>query len=472
MRKRNYLVALITCLSLNLMLTGLMKASGQTVIFFFVAPNNVIASTFGGALDAQFCPGGYSKVEVTSSNLAKFNSVAPPNIKYVYTQLQGSTPLRTNVNLVFQNSGGAVTRIFYLLVDDRTALATTRGIFTVYKDNGATYVWPAASNGESPVGSKKFVGAVMLGEHQLDVDQSKRAGGIKAVDEVVLHETSHTQWTGSFSKWDGVSGPPITYGADGTHYFSFAELLGDQEAAMNEGLATFYGLLMNDDGLQKLMGLYTSLDNRYFVEAQSVLAGTSGLSSVKTRISTVLQDVNHVTKLYDSTGEPINIFTYKWWEVPAWYLLFAESTSTAFFSIMRNHSYQNKDVMFDMIRYTAFKMSADRKMRFLTYACNRLALRMEQYNNGSGQADGSKISSLFPFAVLDLLTHFSMSDAEYQNDYNRNNVDEQPKAYKEYFARRNAIGALVQPDIAATPIRFNEALEKIKNYCRQPGNMF
>lgn len=471
MRKRYHRSAMLICLTSAFVLTGLMKARGQTLFFYFVAPNSVISSNFGGVLDSQFCPGGYSKVLITASNLAKFNSVAPPNIKYVYTQMQGTTPLRTNVNLVLQNSAGAVTRIFYLLVDDRTAL-TTNSIYRIYKDNGNTYVWPGASNGESPAGSKKFVGAVMLGEHQLATDQSQRAGGMKAVDEVVLHETSHTQWTGNFSKWEGASGPTITYGADNAHMFSIAEMLGDQEAAMNEGLATFYGFIMNDDGLQKLMAEYNSDDRRYFVEAESVLAGTSGLSSVKERKSTVLTDKDGVTKLYESTGKPVEIFMYRWWDVPGFYLLFAESTSTAFFSIMRNHSYQNKDVMFDMIRYTAFKMSPDRKMRFLTYACNRLALRMEQYNNGSGQADGSKMSALFPFAVLDLITHFGMSDAEYQADYRRNNVDEEPKAYKEYFTRRAAIKTLVQADISAVPIKFPEALEKIKNFCRQPANMF
>ena len=98
---------------------------------------------------------------------------------------------------------------------------------------------------------------------------------------------------------------------------------------------------------------------------------------------------------------------------------------------------------------------------------------METYNaSAAGRADASRISSLFPFAVLDLLTHFGMTDAEYQADYRRNNADRDPRAYTEYFTRRAAVRTLVEGDIGANPIRFNEALQKIVDYCRQPANMF
>src|SRR5258706_5513763 len=98
---------------------------------------------------------------------------------------------------------------------------------------------------------------------------------------------------------------------------------------------------------------------------------------------------------------------------------------------------------------------------------------MEEYNaSATGRADASRISSLLPFALLDLLTHFGMSDAEYQADYRRNNPDRGPRAFTEYFNRRAAIRALVQADITASPIRFQEALQSIINYCKQPANIF
>ncbi|MBI5371972.1 MAG: hypothetical protein HZA79_08095 [Sphingobacteriales bacterium] len=458
-----------------ILLSGLsFSVSAQTVVFYFVAPRATISAGFSATMDSLYCPMGYARTEITAANVATFRSQAPPKILYVYNQLQAGTTLRNNVNLVLRNSAGSVVRVEYWLADDRTGLssspADTSQIFMKYTDHGRKYVWPAANNGPYPDG-RRFDGWVMFGEHQLETDQSRRTGGMRAVDEVVLHETSHTQFTGPWSKWGAVSGNAITYGADGMHYFSISELLGDQEGALNEGLATFYGFIMNDSALQKLMTEFTSTGYRYFVEGRSVLAGARELYTVADRRRTTLTDGEGHAQQYEGGGD-ITIFAYKWKDVPGFYLLFAESTSTAFFSIFRNQSYQNKDTALSMIRYTSTAMSPERRKRFLSYACNRIALKMEEYNNSAaGRADASRISSLFPFAVLDLVTHFGMTDDEFQADYRRNYADRDPRAFAEYFTRRAAIRALVQADINADPIRFDQALQSIINYCKQPANI-
>lgn len=450
-------------------------SSGQTLVFYFVAPHNVISTNFTGG-DSTWCPIGYSKVSITSANVATFNTVAPTRIKYVFTQLQTGTTLRTNINQVLRNSMGVVNRVEYWLADDRTGFPVTAanggGVFMPYPETGTRYVWPAAGNYNPGSG---YIGIVGLGENQLTTDQMHRTGGMRSVDEVVLHETSHTQFI-SGSKWEGVGGNAITYGADGMHYFSDAELLADQEGALNEGLATFYGYIMNDSALQGLMTELTSNSHRYFVEGRSFLAGQRELYTSPARVQSRLMTrdaAGNLVPQHYADGRDIIIFTYRWRDVPGFYILFAENTSTAFFSIFRNRSYANKDTATSMIRVTAQAMSPERRKRFLTYACNRLALSMETYNaSATGRADASRISSIYPFAVLDLLTHFGMTDAEYRQDYTRNYADRDPRAFAEYFTRRAAIRALVQADIDASPIRFNEALQRIITYCKLPANMF
>jgi hypothetical protein len=472
MRTRSHRPAISASIVIAFVLVSLVQAKGQKIVFYFVAPDNIMTANFGAGIDSKRCPSGYSKVEITTANVAKFNSLAPYHLKYVYGQLKEGTALRNNISLVAKNSSGIVPTIEYWLADDQTGI-TTEGRFSSFKDNGKMYVWPSASYVTDPVDSKKFVGSVGLGEYQMATDQSKRTGELNAVDELVLHETSHTQWTGGFSRWGSINGKNYTYGADNMHYFlSCAEMLGDQEAALDEGLATSYGFLMNKRGLERLMTEYTSVDYRYFVEGQSVLAGSADLYKVKNRKSTTLSDGNGHSQNYP-TGGPIVVYSYKWWDVPGWYLLFAECTSTAYFSLFRNETYQDKDLALGMIGAVAAAMSSIRTKRFLTYACNQLGLRMEDYNNSSaGKADASRISALFPFALLDLLTHFGMTDAEFREDYQKNNAEKDPKAYNEYFTRRAAIRSLVQADITSSPIKFPEAVEKIKAYCRQPANMF
>jgi hypothetical protein len=450
------------------------SALAQNFIYYFVAPHNVISTNFTGG-DSTWCPIGYSRVQITSANAARFNSVAPEKIRYVYNQMQPGTALRNNLNIVMRNSSGTVNTVQIWLADDRTGFNVTTanpgGWFMVYPETGTRYVWPAAGNYMS--GSNR-VGIVGFGENQLATDQSQRTGGMRAVDEVVLHETSHTQFI-SASKWEAVGGNAITYGADGMHYFNTAELLGDQEGALNEGLATFYGYIMNDSAWQEQLQIMNSTGQRYFVEGRSFLAGQRELYTVPERVRTTLMtwdaSGNRVPMRY-ANGDEITIFTYPWRNVPGFYILFAEATSTVFYSIFRNYTYTNKDTAMAMITTASQAMSPERRKRFLTFACNRLALRMEAYNaSATGRADASRISSLFPFAVLDLITHFGMTDAEYRADYVRNYADQDPRAYAEYFNRRAAIRALVQADIEASPIRFQEALRRIVDYCRQPANI-
>ncbi len=450
--------------------------SAQTLVFYFVAPLNVISTNFPGAIDSQYCPSGYAKATITAANAGTFNTVAPPMIKHVFTQLQSGTILRTNVNQLFLNSNGTVRTIQYWLADDRTSFNVSgtgnmAGVFMAYPAVNPRYVWPAAFNYDP--GGGNFIGIVGLGEHQLQTDQSRRVGGINAVNEVVLHESSHTQFMRG-SKWEGVGGNAITYGADGQHY-SRGELLADQEGALNEGLATFYGFVLNDSALQALTDYYNNTGYRYFVEGRSFLAGQHDLYTIADRVRSPLvhyhadgtQDIQHYAK-----GDEITIFSYRWRTVPGFFLLFNESVSTLFFSFVRNHTYANKDTAMSMIRYTAQGMSPERRKRFLSFACNRIALKMEEYNGSpTGRADTSRISSLFPFAVLDLLTHFGMSDSDYRADYRRNYADRDPRAFTEYFNRRNAIKALVQADINATPIRFREALRRLITYCKDPANI-
>lgn len=451
-------------LLLALILSAGATLKAQTVSFYFVAPVATISANFPGAPVTSFCPTGYAQVNINAANAATFLSLAPPRIRYVYTRLQTGTDLRTNIERVFNNSGRIVD-VQYILADDRNgflAADTVSQMFSRFTDtryarDNKVYVWPAAS-GDGPSGGR-YRGWVMLGEHQLEFDQSRRLGGLSSIDEVVLHETSHTQFVGEWTKWGATSGGiPITYGADSNHYTY--ELLGDQEAALNEGLATYYGYMMNTAALNQLMTEYNDPGNRFFVEGRSVMAGQRELYTVASRTERTL-----------TPG--VIVFDYTWRAVPGWYLLFSETTSTAFYSIFWSNSYRNRDTALSMVTFASRGMFNDRRKRFLTYACNRISIRMEEYNNSAaGRADTSRLSSLFPFAVLDLLTHFGMPDSVYQRDYRINYPDREPRAYAEYFTRRNEIRQLVQADLAASPVRFQQALQAIRQYCRRPDTFF
>ena len=426
----------------------------QEVAFTYVAPAADIDAQFGaGGVTGGDIPAGYKGIDLTDGNEATFTSNAPPRILHLYQQLQAGTTLRDRIDEVMQISGGRVD-VTYFLVDDRTGLSGDTGAMTPFTHNSQTHVWPAAS--VSPRGdvSGRYDGKIGMGETAGDVIATNLAGGILAWEGTALHETSHTQFVGPWTKWGAINQRAITYGEDGDHYSE--ELLGDQAAALDEGHGTFYGNLHNAAERRETIDFFTRDDHRYFVEARSVLAGSEPLYTVEERRS--------------GTVGGTDVWEYKWEDVPGFYLLFSESTATAFYVFFWQHVNGDQDQAFEMITASSRDMWEDRLKRFLTFACNRLALQLEEYAASTeGQAArtaGTLTSSMFPFALLDILTHFGMSEEQYRADYRRRYPDREPRAFEAYWGHREAVQRLVEDHLSAAPIRIEEAVEAAHDYFR------
>jgi hypothetical protein len=99
-----------------------------------------------------------------------------------------------------------------------------------------------------------------------------------------------------------------------------------------------------------------------------------------------------------------------------------------------------------------------RRVRDLTYAANRLAPELEAAASRSGAPSGPT-SSMFPYALLDILTHFGMTADEYRAGHDRNYPDRNPTAYDEYWGHRDALGEAVRSHIEADPVEMNAAIE-------------
>ena len=423
--------------------------------FHFIAPAATINSFAGHANPTGIAlPQGYDIVEITAANEAAFHAVAPEQLRNAYRQMQPGTPLRTRLNEVYQVSSGNVP-VNYYLVDDRTGINNQRSgdfqVVTLPSSNGRYQVWPTGNGFALAEGG--FQGRVRLGEHQMNFDQVTRPGGPNAIGELILHETFHTQLVGRWTKWNGY----ITYGADETHYIS--EILGDQEAPLNEAFGTFYGYTINTAGAARLEQFFTRTDNRYELEGASVAAGSPVLNSAP--------------RIRHRIGEN-TYYQYRWLDVPGVFNLQNENNFTAFLYYFWLNANGSRDVTLQMLRDAANSVWSleDTLKRYPTYMVNRIALRMEDYNSNGGRTDATKTSSMFPFALLDLVMHFGFTERQYRADYDRNYPDRHPRAYTEYFAHRDAIRQLVLADLNASPIRFTEAVRKIKEYCMQPNTIW
>jgi len=435
------------------------SVSAQSITCLYLAPKAAIQAAFGAAAapaDTGVFAVGYGHMLITAANEATFKANAPANLGRTYDDLKAGTPLRRRLDEILAMSGNP-TNVTVALVDDRPDISPTSQFATMKRSDGTRYVWPAAVVG--PIDKVHYLGFLGLGTSAATRISTKWPGGWKAWEGVIMHEFSHTQFVGEKTKWGAIN---IVYGADGNHWFS--ELLGEQELTFEEGFGNFFGLIDNPDQWnQAVLVFFKDANVRYTLESRSVLAGTPELWNAA-----------HT----DSERTPPNnvgryvIRYYKWKDVPGYYILFNEYTSTAFHYFFYAHANGNRDSSYAMIRRSARAMSHDRRKRYLTYDVNRLSVQLEDFaatpDGAAAKTAGTLTSSLFPFALLDVLTHFGMTDAEYRRSYDINYPDRNPQAYALYWARRDGFKTMVQADLDANPIRIEEAVQKISDYCHRP----
>jgi hypothetical protein len=433
-------------------------AAAQRMDFVFVAPTATIQGNFAGGTMTDELATGFRGVLLTAQNLATFNNLAPANMKLTYQTLQPGTALRNRINQVMQINGGLTDEVV-LLVDDTTGL-TNDGIFATSTIAGKKAVWPAAT--VAPAANNRFRGVIRLGE-LASADIQGWPGAMLAWEGTILHETLHTQFVGEKTKWGTIS---IVYGGDGDHYI--AELMAEQELPLEEGLGTFYGEMHNNPaGIQDTIRFWSRTNERYLIESRSFLAGTAEMWNAP-----------HTEEEHSLDELPADQRTgryvwrrYKWMDVPGFYLLFSESTSTGFHLFFWRYVNGNSEQALALVNASSSALWQDRRKRYLTYVVNRLALRMEQFaTTAEGQAAraaGRLTSSMFPFALLDVLTHFGMTEQQYRADYDRQYPDRQPRAYAEYWGRRQAVRQLVQAHLSASPIRISEAVDAVHRYFQQ-----
>jgi hypothetical protein len=443
---------------------GAGSAQAQTVEFRYVGPNATMQATFPPpSIDASFAQ-GYGAVLVDASNQAAMLAVASPHMRHTFSALQPGQPFRARVDRMLRINGG-LTDLTIVLADDRAGLTEGHtGIFFTSTIAGKVAVWPAAS--VAPAVGNRYRGVIRLGELAANFFQA-RPGAWRAWESVILHESLHTQFVGEKTRWGSIS---IVYGGDGKHYIS--EIAGEQENPLEEGLATFFGMTHNDpNGMADVADFFARDDERYFIESRSVLAGVAEAWNAPHR-----EEEHPLTELSPDqrTGRYLWRY-YRWRDVPAFFILFSESTSMALHGYFWKHVNGDRDQALAMIEASARSMAFNRRKRFAMYDVNRLALQLESFSatadGRAARAAGRLTSSMFPFALLDLITHFGMSEVEFRRLYEQEHPDRQPLAYERYWAHRARVRELVRDHLEASPMRWEEAVTAVHGYFRQVATL-
>lgn len=446
---------------------AVVRAQG-TITIEYVAPRDTMVAAFGAAAVSGGYAPNYRGVPITAANVARFRAVAPPLLVRTFDSLQAGTRLRRLVDTLQAVVGHGRVDIRYLLVNDSAGFPTGQnGIFFARRQAaaaaGTTFVWPFAT--VDSVAGGRYAGLVRLGVHEIPNFVSHE-GGWGGWETVIAHESHHTLWVGAPTKWGSMR---ITYG-DGSHTRS--ELLGDEPVPFDEGIATFYGEMHHAPfGFDSLTAPFFARGNeRYELESWSVLAGSLGNMTLPR------------TVLFDTTmagGGRYVLWGYKWRDVPANFLLFNENTSTGVFHFFQRNACSNPAAALRLVMQADSSMWQDQTKRYLYYAANQLALAQEalaaQPTSAAATACGTLTSSMLPYALLDIVTHFGMTDQELRAEIARHPVARASRASTEYLTHRAAIlhaaFANLVGDISASPIQIQGAVQHAVEYLRQPATL-
>lgn len=503
---------LITLILAALMMVVILIAESQAqrLEFIYAAPTATMDANFNNARaftsvwNGTVSPAmtGYRYVRVVAGNAGTFRTVAPTFMRRTYDSINtANSALRRKLNRVMQMSGNKVTTITFFMIDDRTGLpANVDSIFCSSPGNGMMIAWPCASNWRANAATGTYAGRVMLGEQAAALDAAK-AGGFTRWEATIIHEVSHTQMlrdVDGINKWTnsalGVHGLEISYGGDSGHWFE--ELQADEQQPMDEGLGYFWALEHNPPMTTELDNFLNDKTQRFLLGSRSFLTGTSEMWNAPHRIfcsgipcvtpSGHTLNINLNTWITPATGN-YELRAYRWADVPGKYVFYNEQMSEAYFYLFHRYGFHQRDTAYNKIfdAVKALCVSANQIHRYPAHAANMLANSLEAYaRTAHGRAEENNrtlVSSMFAYAIYDLLGHFGQTEAELRREFDINSATyipstPKPIAFTRYWAHRNAIRQLACPYLGGDNcnptgtgnIDIHRAVTEVRNYFRNP----
>lgn len=477
---------ILTLFTLVLLIVFNAVVYAQTLNFFYVGPTTTIDGTFGTANTFGFTRDsagvqvpamtGYRGVNITPANAGNFYTIASPNMRNTYDSITTvHSGLRTKLDKVLSMAGNRLATVAVLLTDDRTGLPANATVCTSVS-NGATIAWPCASNWKDNV-SNTYRARVSLGESASSLDIA-RAGGFRRWEATIIHEFSHTQMlrdTLGVNKWDNpaaqVSGIAISYGGDAGHWFS--ELQADQQQPLDEGLGTFWALEHNPPMATELINFLNDGTPKFLLGSRSFLTGVPTMWNAPHTVIcsgpmpcvSATGDTMNVrlnTSITPSTGS-YELRSYRWLDVPGDFVLYNEQMSEAYLYLFHQFGFQQKDTayhkIFDATRILS--IHANQRQRYPAHVANLLANSMEAYaRTAAGQQEatnGTLVSSMFAYALYDLLGHFGRSEDALRREFDINSATyiphtPKPVAFQQYWSHRNQVKNLACLTWAATSV--------------------
>src|SRR6187455_1274318 len=380
----------------------------QNIDVFFFAPTATMNANFTGATAAYINPDscgakpnrtatGYSSVRLDNQTAPIFRTLmAGSNIQKTYDSLtNAASKLRRRILQIRGLSNGLVNDVEIYLFNDNSGLAATDNCKCSHPIPAGRGVWACASNFKRSNG--QYLGYVYLGESAATAIIAPHRGGWWAWNGTVIHEFSHTQFAMEYdatgkpisNKW-GFNGLAISYGGDESHWGD--ELQADQQSALDEGLATFWGLESNAVVRDTLVNWLNRKNRRLVLGSHSFLTGIAEMWDAPHGVilnTTIpadrkIQRPGYNTSLLVNpniqTGARYELRDYRWLDVPGKFEFYNEQIFQGYALLFFENAMRNRNNSFAMMLRAAQKMTPpNNKFRYPAVLANALAIELEAY---------------------------------------------------------------------------------------------
>jgi hypothetical protein len=186
------------------------------------------------------------------------------------------------------------------------------------------------------------------------------------------------------------------------------------------------------------------------------------------------------------TGAGYQLRSYRWQDVPGEFVFYNEQMFQAFALLFYENALAGRNDVFDLMLRAARTMTPpNNRLRYPALFANALSNELERY---AGTAPGraaetnrTLASSMFTYALFDIITHFGMSEADLRREFTINMETylpvPKPKAFDNYWAHRNAVKQLVCPFLGGNDctgngnIDFVRAAREAKTYFADPSRI-
>ena len=405
-------------------------ATAQKIDVVFAGPEAEILQHFGKTDPDENLHKGIAGITIDKSNVETFRKVAPKYLKLIYEQVSSSSTMKKWMRKGMKISENSM-ELTYVLIDDTKGLVKDElSVFSIYKSathKGKSYVWPMFGNDLVDKKKSKYHGWIYIGEGSCITMVEDLKMGEKALSNLTLNQAVRAQFFGNPTSWPYLYKPRRGLISMDYNPYRAEEPIYTLGTVVEEATGYFFNGLYNNEERQQLGVFFRNNARKYAISEENKLYKNG---------KWIPKNQNN----FKYQGR--HFYSFRWNEMPAEKLMHFPSTTLFLYHFLWKYSPEREQAL-EMIIEASNKMWNDFDHRNPFYATHFLAYELEDFaateEGKAAQRRGELVSPMLPYALMDFLTHYDLTNTEMADLFGKHKTKRQNKALAAYIGGHRAV---------------------------------